>query len=71
MTLKICVKSKIVFWQPRYYNLLTEKGKKSCVFETLLSLKTYLLSISRSFIQTPSPDDILSGILHGQIQLFN
>ena len=34
--LKTWVKSKFALWQPRYYNLLTEKNKKNFqVFEVL------------------------------------
>ena len=54
---------KIVLWQQRYYNLLTEKKNKKIhgckvliFFENVL-----LLSISRYSLQTPSLDDILLG----------
>ena len=39
MTLKMWVKSKFVLFQPRYYNLFTEK--KIHVFEVLFLLKTF------------------------------
>ena len=68
------MKSKLVFWQPRYYNLLTKKKDKKMhvlkysfffffFFENVL-----LLSISRNSLQTlrwwyKSLDDILLGNL--------
>ena len=61
------LKSKFIFWQPRYNNLLTEKknSKKIYVFEALVFLKTYYYCQSQE-----SSDLCLGQILHGQIQLF-
>ena len=63
MISKIWVKSKIVLWQQRYYNLLTEKkDKKIHVGEVLILFENVLLpSISRYSLQAPSLDDILLG----------
>ena len=42
MILKNCVKSKFVFCQTRFYNLLTEKkDTKIYIFEVLIFLKKY------------------------------
>ena len=40
-------------WQPRYYNLLTEKKR----------IRKFTILISRNSLQTSSLDDILSGNL--------
>ena len=50
MISKVCVKSKFVLWQPYYYNLLTEKGRRIYVFETLLFSKTYCYCQSQEII---------------------
>ena len=64
MILKMSVKSKFVLCQTRYYNLLTEtKSIRKFTFSkySFFFLKTYLLSISRTSLQTPSLDDIFFG----------
>ena len=68
---KIWVKNKFVLWQPRYYNLLTEKGKKIYVFEALLFLKTCCYCQSQeTFFKYHLKMIYFWKILHGPIQLF-
>ena len=53
---KMFVKSKFVLWQPRYYNLMTEKGIRKF---TLFNSREY--NVVLIFLKTPSLDDILLG----------
>ena len=57
------LKSKFLFWQPHYYNLLTVKNnKKIHVFEELIFFENLqALSVSRNSLQTPSLDQALLG----------
>ena len=60
--LKNVVKSKFVFCQPRYYNLLTEKSIRKFMFlKYSFSWNVPLLSISINSLETPSFDDIFLG----------
>ena len=72
MIFKMWVKSKVVFWQPRYNNLLTKKKvRKNFRFEALIFLKIILLLTSqKNLIEHQLQNIYLGELLHGQIQLF-
>ena len=72
MIFKMWVKDKFVLWQPCYCNLLTWKKEweKLCFWSTHYFKNILLLTIARNPLRTPTSDDILSEILHAQIQLF-
>ena len=64
MIFKMWVKSKVVFWQPRYNNLLTKKKvRKNFRFEALIFLKIILsvTDISKKSLRTPTSKYIFGG----------
>ena len=50
MNFKVCVKNTIILWQPRYYNLFTEKEEKTHIFEAPIFSKTYCYCQSQEII---------------------
>ena len=72
MIFKMWVKSKVLFWQPRYNNLMTKKKvRKNLRFEALIFLKIILLLTSQKNLFKHQLQNIYLGeLLHGQIQLF-
>ena len=71
MIIKMWVKSKFGLWQPRYYNLLTEKSIRKFTFlkYSFFGNVNVILSISRNCVQIP-PLDNIGKILHCQIKSF-
>ena len=68
MIFKIWVKSKFVLWQPRYYNWLTEKRKKTNhVFGVLILLKTHYY---RQFMELSS-NTIFGCHTFGKVYFYN
>ena len=53
------MKSKFVLWQPRYYDLLTEKKDKKTFLKYSFFENALLLPISWNCLQEPYLDDIL------------
>ena len=72
MIFKMWVKSKFVFRQPGYYNLLTEKKDKNIhVFGVLICLRTYCYCQSQEILFKHHLQVIYFWeVSHCQIQLF-